>query len=44
MCGRFVHFNFLEAYYIEMDLRNLGGLNAAIGSAKANEVLVTAKC
>ena len=27
-----------EAFYVEMDLRNLGGLNAAIGSTRANEV------
>jgi GGDEF domain-containing protein len=27
-----------ESYYVEMDLRNLGGLNETIGSTKANEV------
>lgn len=27
-----------EAYYIEMDLRNLGGLNAVLGHSQANEV------
>jgi GGDEF domain-containing protein len=27
-----------EAFYVEMDLRNLGGLNAAKGHTKANEV------
>ncbi len=26
------------AFYVEMDLRNLGGLNASIGSTRANEV------
>lgn len=27
-----------KAHYVEMDLRNLGGLNAAVGHTKANEV------
>ena len=27
-----------EAYYVEMDLQNLGGLNAALGHTGANEV------
>lgn len=27
-----------DSFYVEMDLRNLGGLNAAIGSTRANEV------
>jgi GGDEF domain-containing protein len=27
-----------QAFYVEMDLRNLGGLNAALGHSRANEV------
>ena len=35
---RHVHETGEQAHYVEMDLRNLGGLNAAIGHSKANEV------
>jgi GGDEF domain-containing protein len=35
---RHVHETGEQAHYVEMDLRNLGGLNAALGHSAANEV------